>query len=209
MRIGIIGSGNIGGALAGRLVEIGHDVAVANSRGPASLGDLAARTGARAATIEEAVEGAELVVLAVPEKAVPELPEGLLAGRLVLDANNYYPGRDGALAAIEAGTPSSAWVAEQLGGATVVKAFNTIEAADIAAHASTAGSPGRRALPVAGDPGPGKDVVLGLVDTLGFDPVDAGPLADSWRQQPGTPVYGPRLDAGGVREALAATQRAG
>ena len=205
MRIGIIGSGNIGGALARGLAALGHEVAVANSRGPESLAGLAAETGARAATIEDAVEGADLVVLAIPEKAVPGLPD--LAGRLVLDANNYYPGRDGAIEAIQAGQPTSAWVAEQLGGATVVKAFNTIQAADIGDHASPSGTPGRRALPVAADPGPGAELVRGLVDALGFDPVDAGPLAESWRQEPGTPVYGPRLDAEGVRAAIAAAAR--
>lgn len=207
MQIGIIGSGNIGGGLARPLTALGHDVVIANSRGPGSLGELVAETGARAVEIEDVADGAELVVVAIPQKAVPELPDGLLEGHLVLDANNYYPARDGRIDALEAGQPESAWVAEQLGGPTVVKAFNTIRAPHIAEDASPAGTAGRRALPVAGDPGPGKDLVLGLVDALGFDPIDAGALAESWRQQPDTPVYVVRLDAHGVREALAAATK--
>jgi predicted dinucleotide-binding enzyme len=126
MRVGIIGSGNIGGTLTRRLSQLGHEVLVANTRGPASLADQAAETGATAATPEDANAGAELIVLAVPLHAVPGLPD--LGATLVVDANNYYPGRDGQIAAIDGGTASSRWVAEQIGGgARVVKAFNTIQ----------------------------------------------------------------------------------
>lgn len=202
MRIGIIGSGNIGGTLARRLAALGHDVAVANSRGPGSLADLAAETGARAATVQEAAEGAELVVLAVPLWAVAELPAEPLAGRVVVDANNYYPGRDGTIEPVESGTPSSRWTAERFAGAAVVKAFNTIPARRLLEAGRPAGDPGRLALPVAGDDEAAKRTVMALVDELGFDPVDGGGLDDSRRQEPGTPVYATDLDAEGVRAAL-------
>jgi len=201
VRIGIIGSGNIGGTLTRRLSALGHDVTVANTRGPDSLADLASETGATPATPEEAVGGAELVVIAVPLRAVPELPD--LDGKLVVDANNYYPGRDGRIEAIEGGAASSRWVADQLPGARVVKAFNTIQWSHLLEHGRTAGEPGRIALPVAADDRAAKDAVMALVDALGFDPVDAGGLDDSRRQEPGTEVYGADLDAEGTRAALA------
>src|SRR4051795_4457541 len=125
MRIGIIGSGHIGGTLTRRFTALGHDVKVANTRGPDSLRDLAAETGAAPSTPDEAVRDAEIVVLAVPLRAVPDLPS--LDGKLVVDANNYYPGRDGNIAEIDDGMSSSRWVATLHPGATVVKAFNTIQ----------------------------------------------------------------------------------
>ena len=208
MRIGIIGSGNIGGNLTRRLAELGHDVAVANSRGPASLRGLADETGATAATVDEAVRGAELVIVAIPLKAVPDLPVDGLAGHTVIDAGNYYPARDGQIAEIESGTTSSRWVAQHLRGAHVVKAFNTMYASYLLERPLPAGADGRIALPVAGDDGPAKAGVLQLVDDLGFDPVDAGTLDDSWRQEPGTPVYGAATDIEGVEEAIASASRA-
>ncbi|HEX8631045.1 MAG TPA: NAD(P)-binding domain-containing protein [Catenuloplanes sp.] len=204
MRIGIIGSGNIGGTLTRRLRSLGHDVMVANSRGPQSLTGLAAQTGATAATVDEAVAAGDVVVVAVPLKAVPDLPVDAFAGKLVVDATNYYPGRDGHLEEIAAGkVASSRWTAERLAGAHVVKAFNNIQAEHLLELGRRPGEPGRIGLPVAGDDGPAKQTVLALVDELGFDPVDAGGLDDSWRQQPDTPVYGTDRDAAGVREALA------
>jgi predicted dinucleotide-binding enzyme len=126
---------------------------------------------------------------------------------VVVDTGNYYPRqRDGRIDAIEAGTPESQWVADQL-GRPVVKAFNTIYAAHLLERGQPVGTPGRLALPVAGDDAAAKAVVMDLVDALGFEPVDAGPLAESWRQQPDTPVYGAELDADGVRRALAAAPR--
>jgi len=207
VKIGIIGAGNIGGNLTRRFTALGHDVTVANSRGPQTLGDLARETGATPGTQQQAVQGAELVVVTVPQKNVPDLPAGLFDGApgdlVVVDTGNYYPQqRDGRIAAIEDGTPESVWAAEQL-GRPVVKAFNGIYAAHLLDKGQPAGTPDRIALPVAGDDPRAKAVVLQLVEDLGFTGVDAGPLAESWRQQPGTPVYGADLDEDGVRSALA------
>jgi predicted dinucleotide-binding enzyme len=206
MKIGIIGSGHIGGTLTRRLRELGHDVTVANSRGPGSLAGLAAETGASAGTAAEAAH-AELVILAVPLRAVPDLPAAELTGRIVIDANNYYPSRDGHIAEIDAGRTSSRWSAQRLPGAQLVKVFNNIESGHLLSLGRPPGSSGRIALPVAGDDATAKRLVMGLVDELGFDPVDAGGLDDSWRQEPGTPVYGADRDADGVREGLAAATR--
>ncbi|WP_432943562.1 NADPH-dependent F420 reductase [Kribbella sp. CA-253562] len=208
MKIGIIGTGNIGGTLTRRLTALGHDVKVANSRGPESLRDLEQETGATAVKVEDAVQDAEIVVVTIPEKAVPQLPANLFADAaddvVVVDTGNYYPQRDGRIAAIEDdGLTESAWVAQQL-GRPVVKAFNNIQAQHLLGNGRPAGAPGRIALPVAGDDPAAKAKVLQLVDDLGFDPVDAGPLAESWRQQPGSPVYGTDLPAESAREALAA-----
>ena len=202
MRIGIIGSGNIGGTLTRRLSGLGHEVAVANTRGPDSLAGLAAETGATAATPEEASAGAGLVGIAVPLRAVPDLPD--LAGKIVVDANNCYPGRDGRIEAIEGGAASSRWVAGQLAGARVVKAFNTIQWSHLLERGRPAGEAGRIALPVAADDAAAKEIVMELVEALGFDAVDAGDLDDSRRQEPGTAVYGADLDADRTRAALAA-----
>ena len=204
MRIGIIGSGNIGATLTRRLTGLGHDVAVANSRGPQSLEGLAGETGATAAEPATAARGADLVIVAIPLKAVPELPAGELDGALVVDTGNYYPGRDGQIAAIDGGTASSRWVADHLPGATVVKAFNTIQAGHLLELGRPAGEDGRIAVPVAGDDAGAKRRVLELAEALGFDGVDAGSLDESWRQEPGTPVYGADLGAEATRAALAA-----
>jgi len=206
MKIGIIGAGNIGGALTRRFSALGHEVSVANSRGPERLADLAAETGARAVSAAEAARGAELVVVTIPEKNVPRLPsavfDGAAADVVVVDTGNYYPQqRDGRIDAIEAGTTESRWVAQQL-GRPVIKAFNNIYAQHLLERGQPAGAPGRIALPVAGDDERAKAVVLRLVDELGFDGVDAGGLDESWRQQPSTPVYGTDFDAAGVRRAL-------
>lgn len=204
MKIGIIGAGNIGGNLTRRFTAVGHEVRVANSRGPETLADLAAETGATAVSVAEAAQGAEVVVVTIPQKNVPDLPKDVFAGAadgvVVIDTGNYYPQqRDGKIAAIEEGQPESAWVAEQL-GRPVVKAFNGIFAANLLTHGRPEGAADRLALPVAGD---NTDVVRRLVEQIGFTAVDAGPIAESWRQQPGTPVYGADLDADGVRAALA------
>jgi predicted dinucleotide-binding enzyme len=205
MRIGIIGAGHIGGTLTRRLRSLGHDVAVANSRGPETLAGLAAETGARAVTVEEAVRGRDLVVVTIPQHAVARLPRGLFdaAGdAVIVDTGNYYPERDGRIADIDGGMTESGWVARQI-GRPVVKAFNTIPAQHLMDRGLDAGQPGRIAIPVAGDDARAKAVVLTLVDSLGFDGVDAGPLDESWRQQPGTPVYGAGLGAEATPRALA------
>lgn len=205
MNIGIIGSGHIGGTLTRRFRQLGHDVTVANSRGPESLGDLAAETGATPGTVDDAA-AADLVVVAVPLRAVPDLPP-VFAGRTVVDTNNYYPQRDGRIAPIDGGTTSSRWVSDQLAGARVVKAFNNIYATHLGESGQPAGTPGRIALPAAGDDADAKATVLGLIDELGFDPVDGGTIDESWRQEPETPVYGTDRDAAGVRAGLAAATR--
>jgi 8-hydroxy-5-deazaflavin:NADPH oxidoreductase len=204
MDIGIIGSGHIGSTLARQLTALGHRVSIANSRGPASLAALAAETGATAATVEQAARAHDVVIVTIPEKAVPELPCDLFAttSAVVVDTGNYYPSRDGRIAEIESGLTESEWVAHVLGRA-VVKAFNNIVADSLATRGVPAGTPGRVCLSVAGDDVRAKQVVLGLIDALGFDGLDAGKLADSWRQQPGTPAYCRDLDADGLTAALA------
>ena len=208
MKIGIIGAGNIGGTLTRRLTALGHDVAVANSRGPDTLRDLAEETGATAVTATEAARDRDLVVVTIPQARVPDLPGDVFAGAadglVVVDTGNYYPReRDGAIDAIEEGAVESRWVEQQLGH-PVIKAFNNIYADHLMNNGQDAGTADRIALPVAGDDAQAKQTVLGLVDELGFDPVDAGPLDESWRQQPGSPVYTADLPAGAVRDALAA-----
>ncbi len=214
MRIGIIGAGNIGANLTRVFTRLGHEVRVANSRGPQTLADLAAETGATAVSAADAPHGADLVVVTVPEKSVPDLAGVLDAaadGTVVVDTGNYYPReRDGRIDAIEAGTPETAWVAQQLdpaGRLRWVKAFNGIQAEHLLSAGRPAGDPQRRALPLAGDDAAAKSVVAELVFATGFDAVDAGPLADSWRQQPGTPVYGAELDADGIARALGEAPR--
>ena len=207
MRIGIIGAGNIGGNLTRRFAGLGHEVSVANSRDPQTVWELANETGANTVWASEAAKGAEILVVTIPEKNIPDLPAGVLDGlvsdAVVIDTGNYYPKqRDGKIDDIENGTTESRWVANHLGH-PVVKAFNGIYASHLLTHGKPAGTPGRVALPVAGDDAAANAVVIDLLDQLGFDGVDAGGLDDSWRQQPGTPVYGADLDADGVRKALA------
>jgi 8-hydroxy-5-deazaflavin:NADPH oxidoreductase len=207
MRIGIIGAGNIGGTLARRLTALGHEVSIANSRGPETLAGLARETGAKAVTIEQAARSGDVVIVAIPEKNIASLPAGLFDGVpetvVVADTGNYYPAqRDGRIDAIENGSTESRWVSDQI-GRPVVKVFNTIYAQHLLERGKPKGSPGRIALPVAGDDRRAKDVILRLLDELGFDGVDAGRLDESWRQQPGTPIYGTDLDAAGARKALA------
>jgi predicted dinucleotide-binding enzyme len=208
MRVAIIGAGNMGGTLTRRLSALGHKVWVANSRGPETLTELAAETGAVPVPINEVGRDAELVIVAMPEKNVPFLPRGILAARaaaaVVVDAGNYVPQqRDGRIDAIENGVPESRWVEDQLGH-PVIKAFNNIRPPSLLTLGKPAGSPGRVALPVAGDDPAAKATVVELIDELGFDAIDAGGLDDSWRQQPGTPVYCTDLDFDGAQKALAA-----
>ncbi len=210
MKIGIIGAGQIGGTLTRRLAQLGHQVFVANSRRPSSLAGLAKETGAKAVTVREAASAGQVVVVTIPEAKIRDLPKGLFEGVppdvVVIDTGNYYPReRDGRINEIEAGMTESQWVANQL-GRPVVKAFNTMNYKKLLELGRPPG-PGRLALPVAGDDPRARQVVLRLVDELGFDGVDAGALEDSWRQQPGTPVYDKNLDSAGVRRALAEAQR--
>ena len=211
MKIGIIGAGQIGGTLTRRLAQLGHDVFVANSRGPSSLAGLAKETGAKAVTVGEAAKAGHVVIVTIPEAKIRDLPKNLFEGVssdvVVVDTGNYYPReRDGRIDEIEAGTTESRWVANQL-GRPVVKAFYNIYAKHLLELGRPAGTPGRLALPVAGDDAKAKRVVLQLVNELGFDGVDDGGLDDSWRQQPGTPIYGKDSDSAGVRQALAEARK--
>jgi 8-hydroxy-5-deazaflavin:NADPH oxidoreductase len=211
MKIGIIGAGNIGGTLTRRLRQLGHDVSVANSRGPETLAALAAETGATAVTPREAARDRDVVIVTIPDKNIPELPADLFTGVpsdvVVVDTGNYYPRqRDGRISGIEEAPSESRWVSERL-GRPVVKAFNNIYAQHLHDLGKPRGTAGRIALPIAGDDAKAKSVVMQLVDELGFDPIDAGAIDDSWRQQPGSPVYANDFDAHGVREALAKAQR--
>jgi predicted dinucleotide-binding enzyme len=209
MKIGIIGAGHIGGTLVRHFRQLGHEVSVANSRGPASLRALAEETGAMPVTVQDAVRDKDVVVVTIPEKSIPALPKNVFqAARpdtVVIDTGNYYPQRDGRIDEIERGTTESRWVSKQL-GRPVVKAFNNIYAQHLLEGGMPAGAPGRIALPVAGDDAKAKDLVIRLLDELGFDGVDAGSLDESWRQQPGTPVYASDRDSKGVRDALAAAK---
>jgi predicted dinucleotide-binding enzyme len=210
VKIGIIGAGMIGGTLARRLVKLGHEVAIANSRGPETIRELAADTGATAVTAAEAARRGEIVIVTIPQRAVADLPKDLFAGVpddvVVIDTGNYYPSRDGSIPALEEGQPESAWVAEQL-GRPVVKAFNNIYFQSLLEKGTPKGTAGRIALPVAGDSPEARAKVLRLVDELGFDPVDAGSIEESWRQQPGSPCYTQDLEAPQLKEALVAADR--
>ena len=207
MKIGIIGAGFIGGTLTRLLTKQGHTVLVSNSRDPETLADLAEETGATAVWAKDAPVDADLVIVSIPQKNTPDLAPGIVSTRKpdapVIETNNYYPQqRDGRIDAIEEGTPESVWVAEQL-GAPVFKVFNGIFWKRLLENGVPRGTAGRIALPIAGDDPAGKQIVSDLVDSIGFDPVDAGTLAESWRQQPDTPVYGTDLDAEGAEKALA------
>jgi predicted dinucleotide-binding enzyme len=205
MDIGIIGSGQIGGTLARKLTALGHNVSIANSRGPASLTELSAETGAKAVTVEEAAKAKDVVIVTIPEAAIPELPRDLFGGTsaVVVDTGNYYPSRDGKIAELEeGGFTESEWVSKHF-GRPVVKAFNHIFASNLGTLGKPAGTPGRICLSIMGDDARSKEIVLKLIDELGFDGLDAGPLADSWRQQPGTPSYARDLDRPGREAALA------
>jgi predicted dinucleotide-binding enzyme len=211
MKIGIIGAGNIGGTLTRRFAALGHEVFVANSRGPETLKDLAAETSATPATVEQAAQAGDVVIVSIPLRNISSLPAGLFAKTpknvVVVDTGNYYPQqRDGRIDEIEKGMTESRWVEQQL-GRPVVKAFNNIYAEHLYKLGRPPGSPGRIALPIAGDDAAAKAVVLRLIDELGFDGVDAGGLDESWRQQPDTPVYATDLDANGVRRALAEARK--
>ncbi|MBA4021809.1 MAG: NADP oxidoreductase [Gordonia sp.] len=207
MKIGIIGAGFIGGTLTRRLTQLGHEVRVSNSRDPQTLAELATETGAQAVWAKDAAEDADLVIVSIPQKNTPDLAKGILSARKpgapVIETNNYYPQqRDGKIAAIEDGQPESAWVSELL-DVPVYKVFNGIYWKHLLEKGTEAGTDGRIALPIAGDDEDGKKIVSALVDELGFDPVDAGTIADSWRQQPGTPSYGKDYNAAKLADALA------
>jgi predicted dinucleotide-binding enzyme len=203
MEIGIIGSGNIGSTLAGYLTALGHQVLIANSRGPESIGEIAAKTGATPVTTEQAAGAKDLIIIAIPNKAIVNLPKEILSASkaIIVDAGNYYPSRDGQISDIEGGLTDSEWVAKIIEH-PVIKAFNNIVAPSLASKSASAGSANRIALSVAGDDQQQKQTVIKLIDEIGFDAIDGGALSESWRQQPGEPAYCKDLDKGTLKSAL-------
>jgi 8-hydroxy-5-deazaflavin:NADPH oxidoreductase len=191
--IGFIGSGMIGGTVARLSVAAGYNVVMSNSRGPETLRELVAGLGplATAATSGQAAEAGDLVVVAIPVKAIADVPATPLAGKPVLDAGNYYPQRDGQIEVLDNGVlTSSSLLQRHLPGAHVVKVFNNIYFRHLASLARPSGDADRSALPIAGDDAAAKAAATEYLDAIGYDTVDDGSLADSWRQEPGTPVYG-------------------
>ena len=209
MKIGILGTGHIGKTLVLRLSEAGHDVKVANSRGPDTIEQDMLTSGARAVTSAEAVTDVDVVILSIPLNRIPDvapLISDLPADTVVIDTSNYYPQRDRQISAIEAGQVESLWVAEQL-GRSIAKAWNAIGSGSFATKGKPAESPGRIAIPVAADSEQDRKVAMRLVEDTGLDAVDAGTLADSWRQQPGAPCYCTDLTRNEMRPALMAAER--
>ncbi len=191
-RIGIIGAGHVGGALAKQLVGLGYAVQIANSKGRHSLQEFATATGARPIDIADVSAGVDVLIIAIPLARVRDLPKSvfntLAEGAIIVDAGNYYPLRDGVTPEIDQGLPESQWVSQQL-GVPVVKAFNNIIASRLVTEGKPEGDRHRIALPVAGDDLPSRSAIMELVEALGFSAFDAGPIAESWRQQPGQPAY--------------------
>ena len=216
--IGFIGSGMIGGTVARLSVAAGHQVVMSNSRGPETLQDLVAELGPLA-TAGQASEAGDLVVVAIPVKAIGDVPAKPLADKPVLDTGNYYPQRDGRIEVIDTGAlTSSSLLQRYLPDAHVVKVFNNIYYRHLASLTRPSGAPDRTSLPIAGDDAAAKAAVTAYLDSIGYDTVDAGTLADSWHQEPDTPVYGApygpfssetgrRASAETIRTALAAARR--
>ncbi len=208
--IGFIGSGHIGGTVAGLAIAAGHDVVLSNSRRPETLTELVAELGPRAsaASAQDAAKLGEIVVVSIPLRAYSDVPVEQLAGKIVIDTNNYYWQRDGHFPEIDDESTTSAELLQRhLPTSRVVKAFNHIQYLQLAADGQPAGSENRRALVIAGDDAEAKRVVIDLLDSFGYDVVDAGPLAEGWRFEPDHPAYGPRFTADEMRDALASAQR--
>ena len=208
--LGLIGAGHIGSQVARLAVAHGYDVVISNSRGPETLADLVKELGprARAATPVEAAKAGDIVVVSVPLKAYRSVPVEPLAGKIVIDTNNYYPQRDGHIPELDnESTTTSELLQAHLPTSKVVKAFIHIYAAELTTHGQPAGTPNRRALVIAGDDASAKAVVSKLLDAFGFDTVDAGPLREGWRIQRDTPGYGPRRTASELKKDLAAAKR--
>jgi hypothetical protein len=210
MKIGILGAGHIGKTLVQRLSAAGHDVKVANSRGPETIEADVLAAGGRAVSATDAVREVDVVILSIPLNRVPgiaPLIAAVPAETIVIDTSNYYPLRDGRIDAIDAGQVESLWVAEQL-GRPVVKAWNAIGSDSFAKKAKPAGSADRIAVPVAADRNTDRRVGMALVEDTGFDAFDAGTLADSWRQQPGAPAYCTDLTRDAMPASLASADAA-
>jgi 8-hydroxy-5-deazaflavin:NADPH oxidoreductase len=205
MKIGIVGAGFIGRAVAAVAIKHGHEVMVSNTRGPETLFSLVGTVGCKAGTPEEAARFGDIVVVAIPLKAYRTIPVAPLEGKIVLDANNYYPGRDGHIGELDRGEiTTSELLARHLPKSKVVKVFNAIKAADIETDGRPGGLLDRRAHPIAGDDAASKKVVADLLDQFGFDVVDAGPLSEGWRFQKDTPAYCVPMTSRQLQEALAA-----
>ncbi|CCV03330.1 putative exported protein [Mesorhizobium metallidurans STM 2683] len=208
MKIGIIGAGNIGSLLAKKLDAAGHQVKLANSRGPESLADTVAGTGIQAVEGEAAVD-ADVVILSVPFAKNPDLATvlaGAPAGAIVVDTSNYYPARDSKIPEVEGGKPETVWASEQV-GRPLVKAWNALLTQTLAEAGLEAGAPDRIAIPISGDDAAAKALVSDLISVTGFDTVDAGTLEESWRLQPGTPAYCTELTADELKAALTAADK--
>ena len=208
--IGLIGAGHIGSQVARLALAHGYNVVISNSRGPETLSTLVAELGpqARAATAVDAASAGDIVVVTVPLKNYRDVPVAPLAGKIVVDTNNYYPQRDGHIAELDnESTTTAELLQSHLPASKVVKAFNHIYAAELTTHGQPAGSKNRRALVIAGDDKDAKATVTALLDEFGFNTVDAGPLKEGWRIQRDTPGYGPRRTAEELRQDLAAAKR--
>lgn len=208
--IGLIGAGHIGSQVARLAVKNGYDVVVSNSRGPETLAELVAELGpkARAGTPEDAAKAGDIVVVTIPLKHYRSVPVAPLAGKIVIDTNNYYPQRDGHIPELDdESTTTSELLQAHLPTSKVVKAFNHIYAAELTTHGQARGTENRRALVIAGDDAGAKREVTHLLDQFGFDTVDAGLLTEGWRIQRDTPGYGPRRNAKELRADLAAAKR--
>ena len=208
--IGIIGAGHIGSQVARLAVRNGYNVVISNSRGPETLADLIADLGraARAGTAREAAQAGDIVVVSVPLKNYRAVPVEPLAGKIVIDTNNYYPQRDGSIPELDNESTTTAELLQaHLPSSKVVKAFNHIHAAELTTHGQPPGTGNRRALVIAGDDTDAKAAVTHLLDQFGFDTVDAGPLKEGWRIQRDTPGYGPRRTLEELRRDLAAAKR--
>jgi hypothetical protein len=208
--LGIIGAGHIGSNVARVALAHGHEVVISNSRGPDTLGEVvnALGPGARAGTVEEAAAAGDIVVVAIPLENYRSVPPAAVGDKIVIDADNYYAQRDGHIPELDdERTTSSELLQAHLPEANVVKTFNHIQAAQILSDGTPPGTPDRRALAIAGDDEHARDTVAALLDEFGFDVVDAGPLSEGWRFQPGTPAYVTRQNGDEMRANLAAARR--
>lgn len=205
MKIGIIGTGAIGGTIAKKLVTAGHNVKITNSNPGAQLNTRAEELGVEAATLKNVVKDVDVIILSLPTIAIPTLPKDLLAGVpenvIVVDTSNYYPFRDADIEEIKNGKVESIWVSEQL-GRPVVKAFNNLLAETLANGGRNTGTEDRIAMAIAGDNPQAKKVITALVNDAGYDAVDSGRLSESWRHQPGTPAYCTELNEEELKQAL-------
>lgn len=206
MKIGIIGAGFVGRAISKLALKAGHQVMLSNSRDPKTLFTLTRTTECQAGTPQQAAEFGDIVVIAIPLEAYRSVPAAPLVGKVVIDANNYYPDRDGRIPELDQHlTTTSEMLAKHLPESRIIKAFNAIRMDDLLNDGLPASAAERRALPIAGDDAQGKAIVTALLDEFGFDVVDAGGLAEGWRFEAGTPVYCVPLNQEQLKAGLQAT----